>query len=52
MILVIVFFLCMVGSLLSIGGDAVQIIQAVCNFIMYLFILVFLFDKEVKNAMV
>ncbi len=52
MILVIVFFLCMVGSLLSIGGDAIQIIQAVCNFIMYLFILVFLFDREVKNAMV
>ncbi len=52
MILVIVFFLLTIGSLLSIGGDAVQIIQAVCNFIMYLFILVFLFDREVKNAMV
>lgn len=52
MILVIVFFLLTIGSLLSIGGDAVQIIQAVCSFIMYLFILVFLFDREVKNAMV
>lgn len=52
MILVIVFFLLMVGSLFTIGGDAVQIIQAVCSFIMYLFIFVFLFDREVKNAMV
>lgn len=51
-ILVILFFLCMVGSLLSIGGSVVQILQAICGFIMYLFIFVFLFDREVKNAMV
>ncbi len=50
-ILVILFFLCMVGSLLSIGGSIVNIIEAVCGFIMYLFILVFLFDREVKDAM-
>lgn len=51
-VLVVIFALLMISSLLAIGSEgALNIITAICGFIMYLFILVFMFDKEVKDAM-
>ena len=50
-ILVVIFAILMVSNLFAIGGGVLDIISAVCGFIMYLFILVFMFDKEIKKAM-
>ncbi len=50
-VLVIVFFLLMLASLAGLFGNIFDIIDGICSFIMYLCILVFMFDKEIKSAM-
>ncbi len=50
-VLVIIFFLLMLASLAGLFGNIFAIIDGICSFIMYLCILVFMFDKEIKSAM-
>ncbi len=50
-LLVIIFFIMMLASLAGFFGNIFDIIDGICSFIMYLCILVFMFDKEIKNAM-
>lgn len=50
-ILVIVFFIMMLASLAGLFGNIFDIIDGICSFIMYLCILLFMFDKEIKSAM-
>ena len=50
-ILVIVFFIMMLASLAGLFGNIFDIIDGICSFVMYLCILLFMFDKEIKSAM-
>lgn len=50
-LLVIIFFLLMLASLVYLAGGLILIVKGICSFIMYLCILSFMFDKEVKSAM-
>lgn len=50
-ILVVIFFIAMIVSLGGLFGNIFDIIDGICSFIMYLCILLFMFDKEIKSAM-
>ncbi len=50
-LLVIIFALLFITGLLSIGGTIVSIISAICSVIVYLFMLLYLFDGDVKKQM-
>ena len=50
-ILLIIFVILFIGSLLSIGGNAIAIISAICYAIVYLFMIIFLFDGDVRKDM-
>ena len=50
-ILLIVFVVLLIGSLLGIGGDIVNIVKAICYAIVYLFMIIFMFDADVRKKM-
>ena len=50
-ILLIVFVILLIGSLLGIGGDIVNIVKAICYAIVYLFMIIFMFDADVRKKM-
>ena len=50
-ILLIVFVILFIGSLLGIGGDIVNIVKAICYAIVYLFMIIFMFDADVRKKM-
>ena len=50
-ILLIVFVVLFIGSLLGIGGDIVNIVKAICYAIVYLFMIIFMFDADVRKKM-
>lgn len=49
--LVVVFFISMLACFAGLLGSIFDIIYGACSIIMYLCILVFMFDKEIKDAM-
>ena len=50
-ILLIIFVILFIGSLLGIGGDVVDIVKAICYAIVYLFMIIFMFDEDVRKKM-
>ena len=50
-ILLVVFVVLFIGSLLSIGGGWVDIVKSICYAIVYLFMILFLIDGDVRKDM-
>ncbi len=50
-LLVLIFLIMVIASLLAIGGGIIGILVGIVGVVMYLFMLIYMFDPEVKNAM-